>query len=122
VTPRRVFCERGESRGSDVRVSGPGCGPLLQLSRASSPARAACPPDSRPGSAPARARRSLVLVRLLKRDARRGTRRAHIERASADSTGVARYGEKDVPSARSDGDARSAASTRVANAERKGLC
>jgi hypothetical protein len=79
--PRRVFCERGESRGSDVRVSGPSCGPLLQLSRASSLARAVYPPDSLPGSAPGRARRSLVLVRLLKRDARRTTRIAHIARA-----------------------------------------
>jgi hypothetical protein len=41
---------------------------------------AVCPPGSRPGAAPARARRSLVLVRLLKRDARRATRRPHIAR------------------------------------------
>jgi hypothetical protein len=60
ATPRRAFCARGESRRSDVRVGGPSCGPLLRLYRASPPARAAYPPDSRPGSAPARARRSFV--------------------------------------------------------------
>jgi hypothetical protein len=42
-------------------------------------------------------------------------------RASASNTGVARYAEKDVPSAQSDGDARSAASTRVADKKRKDL-
>jgi hypothetical protein len=119
ATSRRVFCERGESRGSDVRVIGPSCGPLLQLHRASAPARAAYPPDSRPGSAPARAGLSLVPVRLLKRDARRTTRIA--VGASANSTGVARYAEKNVLSARSDVDARSAASTCVSDAERKDL-